>query len=821
MESEGSLNNIAQERKKRSHSTFNTESDPILFFHLFRKNLLWFGLIFLFCLSVIFIYLRYTVPIYESKLTFQVGTVNTANQVLEVGNFHEKDDLAKDVEILKSKLLFKRALSRVPVDVTYYNKGKILNNELYKSSPIEVKYTIKDSSIIGVHFGVKFINQNTFQLSNNNQLIGNYQSGELIELPKVNLNIITFSNTPTKEEFESTQNSDLFFVINDLDNLTNTYISKLAVFPLNNSAKTINIAFQDNNPLKTKDLVTAVAEEYIYYDIEERSKSSKKVLEFIDDQLDKYYNKLKISETKIEDFQKKTNFKGTDLSSTYFERSNKLEDELIDLDLKRSVLIQIKKSISRELKNKDVYDLLPILAGTDFEGDISDMILELKELLVQKENLRYQATEDSEALKSLDHKIEIRKKVLFGSITSLIEKFTSQRKEVLNKIEEIEKKYLNVPTQELEYARLQRVVSIDEKFFTLLMDKRTEYSISEAGFVPQHKILDKALVPKDPVFPKKTIFYVLGAVAGLVLSLVMLLVKYILKNTISSIDEIIRQSYASVGVLGIIPKYKHNIPVSQLVVDKNPKSVIAESFRAIRSNLQFISQSDNTKKLVAITSTVSGEGKTFCAINIAGIIAYSGKKVVILDLDMRKPKIHLGFGVDNDLGMSSLLVEKASYDECIHHSDFNNLDFITSGPIPPNPSELIINGKLNTIVEDLKKIYDYVIIDNPPIGLVSDAMEMLKKADYPIYVFKNEFSKKNFVNNLDRLILDNGIRKLSIILNSVEMGKGSYGNGYGYGYSYGYGYGGGYGYGYGGGYYDTNDVMSQKKGIKKIFSKKK
>ena len=188
---------------------------------------------------------------------------------------------------------------------------------------------------------------------------------------------------------------------------------------------------------------------------------------------------------------------------------------------------------------------------------------------------------------------------------------------------------------------------------------------------------------------------------------------------------------------------------------------------------------------------------------------------------MRKPKIHLGFGVSNELGMSSLLVDKANYDECIHHSDFNNLDFITSGPIPPNPSELIINGKLTTIVEDLKERYDYVIIDNPPIGLVSDAMEMLKKADYPIYVFKNEFSKKNFVNNLDRLILDNGIKKLSIILNGVEMGKGSYGNGYGYGYSYGYGYGGGYGYGYGGGYYDTSDVMPQEKGFKKIFSKRK
>ena len=247
-------------------------------------------------------------------------------------------------------------------------------------------------------------------------------------------------------------------------------------------------------------------------------------------------------------------------------------------------------------------------------------------------------------------------------------------------------------------------------------------------------------------------------------------------------------------------------------MNKNPKSIIAESFRAIRSNMQFISGTEG-KKLLAVTSTVSGEGKTFCAINIAGIIAYSGKKVVILDLDMRKPKIHLGFGVENTLGMSTLLIKSKEISECIHHSELENLDFITSGPIPPNPSELIINGELEKIVKQLHLIYDFVIIDNPPIGLVSDAMEILKIADYPIYVFKNEYSKKYFVNNVDRLILDNGISKLSIILNAVEHGKSAYGGGYGYGY------GGGYGYGYGG-YYE--DEPKESHGILSgIFGRKK
>jgi capsular exopolysaccharide synthesis family protein len=819
MEPEDSKN--IRDREDRKHSTFNTESDPILFLHLFRKNLHWFGAIIFTCLAVAFTYLRYTVPIYESSLTFQVGTINTANQVLNVNNFQETNDLAKDIEILKSKLLFKRALSKINVDVTYHNKGKILTNELYKATPITVNYVISDSSIIGVPFYVKFIDRNTFQLSEDNKLIGEFKSGAKIQHPKVEMNIKVLINRITGDEFEEIKNTGLFFKINNIESLTNSYIGRLSVYPLNTSAKTINIAFKDNNSLKSTDIVTAVANEYINYDIEERSKSSKKVLGFIDNQLDKYYNKLKVSEKRIENFQKTNNYRGVELSSSYYERVNKIENELMDLDLKSSVLIEIKKSISRELKSDNVYNLLPILAGTEYEGDISSMISKLKELLVQKENMRYEVTGDSEALKSIDHKVEVQKTILYESISNLIEKFKFQKQELIIKIDEIDNKYLNIPAKELEYARLQRVLSIDEKFFTLLMDKRTEYSISEAGFVSQHKILDEALVPSAPVYPKKITFYFFAGVVGLVFSLVLLLIKYVLKNTISSIDEIIRQSFASVGVLGIVPKYKYDIPVSQLVVDKNPKSVIAESFRAIRSNLQFVSQSQG-KKLIAITSTVSGEGKTFCAINIGGIIAYSGKKVILLDLDMRKPKIHLGFGVENTVGMSTLLIGKSTFEETIHHSDFNNLDFITSGPVPPNPSELIINGKLKVIIEDLKKTYDYVIVDNPPIGLVSDAMEMLKSADYPIYVFKNEYSKKNFVNNLDRLILDNGISKLSIILNSVEMGKGSYGSGYGYGYSYGYGYGGGYGYGYGHGYYNTDDVLPKKnKKFKKIFSRNK
>ncbi|NDB29449.1 hypothetical protein EB151_07860, partial [archaeon] len=203
----------------------------------------------------------------------------------------------------------------------------------------------------------------------------------------------------------------------------------------------------------------------------------------------------------------------------------------------------------------------------------------------------------------------------------------------------------------------------------------------------------------DPTAPNKTMVVTIFMLMAFILSIGLILLRYLLSNDISSLNEIVKVTHASVGTLGIIPRYRENIPVSQLVVDKRPKSVLTESFRTIRTNLQFLNNKDGAKT-IAITSTISSEGKTFVAINLAGIIAFSGKKVIILDLDMRKPKIHKGFGTTNEIGMSTILIGKHTFKECLKRSALDNLDFITAGPVPPNPSELII---INDTKNDIAK----------------------------------------------------------------------------------------------------------------------
>jgi len=213
-----------------------------------------------------------------------------------------------------------------------------------------------------------------------------------------------------------------------------------------------------------------------------------------------------------------------------------------------------------------------------------------------------------------------------------------------------------------------------------------------------------------------------------------------------------------------------------------PKSALAESYRHIRSNLQFIL--DDTKpNVIAVSSSISGEGKTFVALNLAGIFAMMGKKVLIIDLDLRKPKIHHGFNVPNAVGMSTILADKSDWKTCINKSELEGLDFITAGPIPPNPSELIIGGRLEKVIAEFKNVYDLIVIDNPPVGIVSDGIGVLNRADCPIYVLRANYSKRMFVHRVVDLIETKKIPKLFVLLNSVDSSKTGYG--YAYGYSYG------------------------------------
>ena len=346
----------------------------------------------------------------------------------------------------------------------------------------------------------------------------------------------------------------------------------------------------------------------------------------------------------------------------------------------------------------------------------------------------------------------------------------------------LESQLVDLPNKETELARLKRHYDIYEKFYLLLLEKQTEFEIAKAGAVPSFVVLANASVASIPIFPQARMAYGFALGFGFLISLVLVLIRYLLDSSLSSLKEI--ESDLRLPVMGGIPEYlKEKMDVSRLIVHENPKSQISEALRSIRTNIDFISNIREKKKVISITSTISGEGKTFVAINLAGILAQSGLKVVLLDLDMRKPKVHLSFGVDNDKGMSTILIGKHKPEECVKKTSIENLDFIPSGPTPPNPSELILRDDFTDLIKNLKEKYDIVFIDSPPVGLVTDGILIMKHVDIALYVLRINYSKRSFKANIHRLLEQANFKHMGIIVNAVQSVH-TYGYGYGYGYGY-------------------------------------
>ncbi len=798
---------LITEQYKERLVKFSNDFELGLFIHVFRKSIWWILSFFIIAFLSVFAYLRYSETIYNSKAIIQLSKPDRTNEILKIAsNEDNSNQLAEAIEVLKSQVFLQRVEERLKLNISYFNEGTFKNYELYKSSPFIV--TIKEKNINWDNKPIYIELDNTG--SKGNIVIGknkektlpfklnNWQRNNEIEF-SVSLNPLQDKN----EALASLKKLDKpYFIINSQENNLKELKSNLDVKVINEQSQSISIDVKNTVPNKAADIANAIAEEFQEYGVERESESSKKILDFIDEQLNNVFYDLKQSESNIETFRKKYNYsEDNNLKLNSYTRFSKLEDQLLKIELDEMVLTDLQKDLQKN-KNIDSYLLLSLLAGSDEEASIRSVINELKRLTIEKENLLYNLTPGSEAVKQIGNQIEVQKKLLIESIISYRNKLKTKYNNIKNKSDLISGGIEAQPDKDMEYSRLMRMFNINEKYYTLLLEKKTEFSISNAGFVSKTTLLEAALPNLSPSSPSKKTALVVGFFGALLLSSFLVLIRYFLNDQLLSLNEIIKHTRAGVNTLGIIPLLESKIPVSQLIIQNNPKSIISESFRTIRSNLQFISNTPGTK-IIALTSTVSGEGKTFVAINLAGIIAYSGKKAVIIDLDMRKPKIHKGFGVSNEKGMSTILIGLTSISECINKSVIPTLDYINAGPEPPNPSELIISENMQKTIDELRSMYDYIIIDNPPVGLVSDALPIFQKVDYPIFVFRSEYSKKSYIQILDRLKNENNISKLSVILNAVDINRNNYG--YNYGYGYGYGYGNNYGY-----YTDTEKKKKRK-----------
>ncbi|UKN02220.1 polysaccharide biosynthesis tyrosine autokinase [Paracrocinitomix mangrovi] len=774
---------LETEKKSIIASSLNKEFDINLAITVLKKNFFIPLIILLLGLGISFVYLRYTKPVYESKAVIQRSTQDEGKRILDIEGFEKEQEVSEDVELLKSTFLLEKALKNLNLQISYFAEGQILTEEKYLMSSYHVTLLeLRDSSLIGKPVlvttkGSDVVNLNFTSSTGNHSL--DIKVDEKVENEFFSLSF-KISN-PEQFRVNAAENK-LYFVINNFSDLTRRMHPNLQVFALNPEAKTIQINFKSNNHRLSKDVVTSIINTFFQYDLEKKRQSSASILDFIDSQLDTVFLQLKESESAIQNFKDSNSVNDPAyFTANIMERTNELQNQMMDVDIELELIEDIENKV--ELNDRvEIFRIIPAVTGTDYENLLVGELEELHEFLIEKEDLVYRVTEDHQEIQKIDRKIKSQSENIFRIINTIRKQLEFKLSSLQDRVFKLEMELYGIPAKEMELSRLNRMFSLNEKYYSLLIEKKTQYAISKAGFTMDNMVLQ---APTEAVLisPNHRFVYVLSVVLTIMLSMVYLLIRYLTFNDIHEPEELKKLLPDQVGFLGVIPKVDTENRYSTLMVHLKPKSALAESYRHIRSNLQFILKK-NEPNLIAVSSSVSGEGKTFVTVNLAGIIAMSGKKVLVIDLDLRKPKVHEAFNADNKLGMSSVLVKSENWKDCVQKSEIEGLDFITAGPIPPNPSELIIGGYLDSLLVEFKKEYDFVIVDNPPVGIVSDGLYVMKDADCPIYMFRANYSKRYYARRVEELVYNKQLNKLFVILNGMESGVRGYGYGYGYGGDY-------------------------------------
>ena len=822
--------------EKKSSNINNTNNEEINFKIIFIVlKRYWYVLptLILAALITAFLYLRFTPNMYQARAVIQEDQNNNEDILKKAFSGVAtrrmgENDILKSVNLITSPIFLNQVLDNLPLNVDYHRKKIIREVEIFPDRPFEIQVINISPILYNKPIDIIFETEDRGIIS--------YEIKDETYAYSFNINHNVSYTTPDikfqlifNEPIKTLLNLSYFVVIPDSISKNNRYIRSLNVVPDPEESGSFTITLQHTCPAKASIIVNTITKEFQNFYLKKEQESYTNILKYIDEQLLYWENEVHRVEKELDDYKKRNNIDEIEIFLENIDKIQpeleKAEEELALLEQNEKVLNNILITLKKNIENKeeiDIYFLLAQIIGTDFQKSLNSTLENLQKLLLEKQTLLYNYTPNSGKIKQIDHSIETQKKLIQEAVKVSLENL---EKEKVKLIEDINLYRGSLYTQQdystmMELKKLQNLVEVSNISYNKLLEAKISYSIIRAGVTSPYILLENATSALAPISPKRNMTYLISLIVALVIGFGFLFLKYLFYNEIRDVEDV--TNYTDIPFLGSVPKYsdKRFLNDSQMIVDKHPKSAIAEAMRKLRTNLQFIDNEEGSK-IISITSTIPGEGKTFVAINLAAIITYSGKKVIILDLDMRKPKIHKAFdssehSITNTKGMSNILAGTHSWEECLKESRLKNLHFITAGNIPPNPSELILSERMKSLIDELKNHYDFILIDNPPIGILADAMFSLQIADYPIYIIRSMYSYRPFILTMENLKKNCNVKNLSFVLNDhILSSHGSYG-GYGYnygkygysiygGYGYGgYGYGGygygGYGYGYGYGY---------------------
>jgi len=740
----------------------------------------------IFVLAIVFLYFK--TPIYSSSAVIEVKS--NPKQGLQPDDFlgsafsnigNEKVD--KEIEILKTFHVNNLALQKLNLQTRYFIKKKLKTVELYENTPI----VVNNIKILDRDLGSKQIKLSpaeggfTLQIKSSfkEKLFNKLFKKKLVELndPK----IYHFGEEVKTDYFSLVieQKAPLlqpvYFTIKDNNRQIYQSVSRnLQVTQLNKNAPLIKVSYQDAIPQRADAYVNALIESFISQSVAEKSRKNDRIINFIKNQLHDMKIKLDNSEKKLEEYRIKNQAIDPSLQAqTYIKELSNIEIELSKNRLKEKLLDNL---LPYAKSHKDLDAIAPSLMELNDQPTL-ELITRLQDAQIKEEGLKAEYSGKHPGL------IAVRKQIqqIKDKITLSIKNLKSNMAHRNQNLEKLKKSYethlKSLPTQERTLINLKRDYEVSSETYRYLLKKKSENEMIKVAILSDYRIIDPAYNNGKPVSPKRLPILIVSLIIGLILGASQAFFRNFINDKIQTKEDI--ENLTTLPIYGILPALKHK--ALDLEVFKNPKSPFTESYRSLRTNLQF-AKKEGQSNVVLVTSSIAGEGKSTTVANLGAIFQMAGYKSIVINLDLRKPTLHHYFKVDNNAGMSTYLSGKNSIEEIIQSTTYQNLDIIASGPIPPNPSELILTDKLDQLIDSLREVYDYIFIDSAPLGLVTDTMHLMQYADTSLIVFRENYAKKSFVTDLNHLVEQHNLTNIGIVINSVETSSSSYGYGYGYGY---------------------------------------
>ena len=743
----------------------------------------WFAFSVVLCYSVAFIINRYTEPVYSTSSSLLISDDRKSaveismNMLVPVGN---RKNIDNEIYTLRSYSLTKKTFDELSdFDINYYTVGRIRKPMLYKTAPFKVVIDSTRQNVKGYPINIEVLSNKTYRM----ELDGDLDITKVLRFgePYISDQLNFTIYLKDAKNYSPSSSSKYYFIINDINTLINTYRGKIGV-TTTGKGTILTLSSTGYIPQMEVDFLNKFMEVYIRYGLEMKNQTSINTINFIDNQLAMVGDSLHKAENELWHF--KVLNKDYDVSAEgklILDRLGVLQTDKSKIELQLRYFTYLKDYLD---KKRDFHDAVaPSVMGF---GDMltGTLIGELTKLQGERKLLSLQAQPVNPGMITINSKIESVTEALQENIKEMIKTTQVSLMDLEKRQQAIDQQMEKLPRTERGFVNVQRGVKINDQIYNFLLQKRADAAIMKASNVPDSKILDYASAENSrQISPQVSRNSMIALIIGILIPLTFLIIFEYFNDRIVDPKDI--ENNTPVPLLGSIG---HNINKSNIPVIDMPKSAISEAFRALRANLHFMKY-DKEKMTVCITSSIGGEGKTFTSMNLAANFSQNNKKTILLSLDLRKPRIHKNFNISNSIGISTYLIGRSTYEDIVVPTNISNLYVATSGPVPPNPAELLGSKAMEDFMERVKSEFDIVVMDTPPLAFVIDSVLMSRYADVTIYVVRQNYTSKDVFKLINDQHFKGNISNLGILINDVKLSPYSYGKQYSYGYIYNYGYG--------------------------------